>query len=122
MERPKIKTILNRIQPYVGFVYQDIRWQEGPGPKGRIEITLEPHQGMRRRCSQCQRPAPGYDRLEERRWQQAPLCGIRVDLLYAPRRVECPEHGVVVEQIPWSQGKRPLTTAMMGFWCAGDGD
>jgi transposase len=29
--------------------------------------------------------------------------------------VECPEHGVVVEHIPWSEGKRPITTAMMGF-------
>jgi transposase len=29
--------------------------------------------------------------------------------------VECPEHGVGVEHIPWSQGKRPITTAMMGF-------
>lgn len=35
--------------------------------------------------------------------------------LYAPRRVECIEHGVVVEYIPWSAGKRPLTTAMLGF-------
>jgi transposase len=25
------------------------------------------------------------------------------------------EHGIVVEHIPWSDGKRPLTTAMMGF-------
>jgi transposase len=29
--------------------------------------------------------------------------------------VECVEHGIVVEHIPWSDGKRPLTTAMMGF-------
>jgi hypothetical protein len=29
--------------------------------------------------------------------------------------VECAEHGVVVEQIPWSEGKRPVTRAMMGF-------
>jgi len=35
--------------------------------------------------------------------------------LYAPRRVECAEHGVVVEHILWSDGKRPLTIATMGF-------
>ena len=29
--------------------------------------------------------------------------------------VECAEHGVVVEHIPWSEGKRPVTCAMMGF-------
>jgi transposase len=29
--------------------------------------------------------------------------------------VECAEHGIVVEHIPWSDGKRPVTCAMMGF-------
>lgn len=80
-----------------------------------IEIKLEPHRGMRGRCSQCQQPAPGYDRLPERRWQFVPLWGIRTYFLYAPRRVECAEHGVIVEHIPWSEGKRPVTCAMMGF-------
>jgi transposase len=80
-----------------------------------IEIKLEPHRGMRGRCSQCQQPAPGYDRLPERRWQFVPLWGIATEFLYAPRRVKCAEHGVVVEHIPWSEGKRPITRAMMGF-------
>jgi len=44
-----------------------------------------------------------------------PLWGIAVWFRYAPRRVECPEHGVVVEHLPWNEGKRTLTTAMMGF-------
>lgn len=34
---------------------------------------------------------------------------------YAPRRVECVEQGIVIELISWSEGKRPLTTAMIGF-------
>jgi transposase len=67
------------------------------------------------RCSQCQKPAPGYDRLAERIWLFVPLWGIPTHFRYAPRRVECAEHGVVVEQIPWSEGKRPVTRAMMGF-------
>ena len=44
-----------------------------------------------------------------------PLWGIPTYFSYAPRRVECAEHGVVVEYIPWSEGKRPVTRAMMGF-------
>lgn len=80
-----------------------------------IEITLEPHEGIRGRCSQCQRSTPGYDRLPERRWSFVPVWGIPTYFLYAPRRVECAEHGVVVEHIPWSEGKRPVTCAMMGF-------
>jgi transposase len=70
---------------------------------------------MRGRCSQCQKPAPGYDQLAERCWLFVPLWGIPTHFRYAPRRVECAEHGVVVEQIPWSEGKRPVTRAMMGF-------
>jgi transposase len=44
-----------------------------------------------------------------------PLWGIPAYFVYAPRRVECAEHGVVVEDMPWSHGKRPVTIAMMSF-------
>ena len=83
--------------------------------ESEIEVQVEAHGGRRGRCSQCRQPSPGYDRLDERRWQFVPPWGIAVWFVYAPRRVECAEHGVVVEHIPWSAGKRPLTTAMMGF-------
>jgi transposase len=66
-------------------------------------------------CSKCRQPAPGYDRLPERWWRFIPLWGIVSWFLYAPRRVECAVHGVVVEYLPWSDGKRPITLAMMGF-------
>jgi transposase len=85
------------------------------GQAVEIEITLQPHGGIRGRCLQCRRPAPGYDRLPERRWQFVPLWGIATWFRYAPRRVQCPEHGVAVEYLPWSDGKRPLTCALMGF-------
>ena len=110
----EVKTILNRIQHFVGFVYQEVRLRQ-PRGKLRIEVAIEPHCGSRAKCSACQQPAPGYDRLPERWWLFVPLWGIKTYFRYAPRRVECPEHGVVVEHIPWSEGKRPITTAMMGF-------
>ena len=111
----EVKTILNWIQHFVGFVYQEVRLCQRRRHGDRIEITVEAHRGVRRRCSQCQQPAPGYDRLRERRWLFVPLWGIPTYFCYAPRRVQCAEHGVVVEHIPWSDGKRPVTCAMMGF-------
>src|SRR2546430_12158374 len=36
-----------------------------------IEITVRSHDRIRGRCSQCQRSAPGYDRLPERRWRRS---------------------------------------------------
>jgi transposase len=110
----EVKTLLNRIQHFAGFIYHEIRLL-CEHSKLRIEITLEPHQGRCGRCSECHEVAPGYDRLAQRRWLHVPLWGIVTYFLYAPRRGECPTHGVIVEAIPWSQGKRPLTTAMMGF-------
>jgi len=110
----EVKVILNRIQHFVGFVYQSIQMR-GSGGSLRVEIKIEPHRGIRGKCSTCFKPCPGYDQLEERRWQFVPLWGIVCHFFYPPRRVECGEHGVGVEHIPWSQGKRPVTTAMMGF-------
>ena len=110
----EVKTILNRIQPFAGFVYQDIRLR-GPSGKLRMEVTLVAHQSMGGKCSACRQPAPGYDRLPERWWLFVPLWGMITWFRYAPRRVQCAEHGVVVEPIPWSEGKRPITRAMMSF-------
>lgn len=110
----EVKTILNEIQHFVGFVYHDVRLGRHHGQL-RLEVRIEPHQGRRGKCSACCRPAPGYDTLPERSWLFVPLWGIVTRFLYRPRRVECPEHGVVVEHLPWSEGKRPITTAMMGF-------
>src|SRR5512135_3744466 len=112
----EVKTILNCIQRFPGFVYQEVRlrcWEEGK-PR-RIEIKLEPHRSTRARCSRCDKPTPGYDVLPERRWEHVPLWGIKTYFYYTPRRVNCSEHGVVVEHIPWSDGKRPVTLSMMGF-------
>ena len=110
----ELKTILNRIQRFVGFVYHSIQLR-GSGGSLRLEVKLQAHRGIRGKCSTCHKPAPGYDVLEERRWLFVPLWGIVVHFFYPPRRVNCQEHGVVVEHIPWSQGKRPVTTAMMSF-------
>jgi len=96
-------------------VYQEIELLRNEGRAEAIQIRLQAHQGIRGKCSQCGRSAPGYDRREERNWQHVPVWGIPTYFCYAPRRVQCPEHGIGVEAIPWSEGKRPFTRAMMGF-------
>ena len=69
----------------------------------------------RQKCGCFISALTGYDCLPQRRWLFVPLWGIAIYFCYAPRRVECAEHGIVVEHIPWSDGKRPVTCAMMGF-------
>jgi hypothetical protein len=100
----QVKTILNQVQRFVGFVYQEVSMLGGPEGPQSIEITVEPHAGIRRRCSRCQKPAPGYDCLPQRRWLFVPLWGIATYFCYAPRRVECAEHGVVVNTFRGAMG------------------
>jgi transposase len=110
-----VKTILNRIQKFKSFVYSAVRWIEGPGGEPAIEAELRPRTNARACCSICGGEAPGYDRLPERRFEFVPLWGIRVYFRYAPRRVDCPDCGVRVEQMPWASGKRQLTEAYAWF-------
>jgi transposase len=111
----EVKTILNRIQHFAGFVYQDIQLAGTPRGRLRLKVRIQPHRGRGGKCSRCRKPRPGYDSLPERSWLFIPLWGIQTLFFYAPRRVQCPEHGVVVEHLPWSDGKRPVTLAMMCF-------
>lgn len=107
---------MNAVQPFPGFVYQEVQLcRHRDGQPREIKITVAAHGGMGAKCSRCLKPAPCYDCLEQRSWLFIPLWGIVTWFLYATRRVECPEHGVVVEHLPWSEGKRPVTRAMMGF-------
>jgi len=112
----QVKTLLNAIQHFPGFVYQDIRLcRHRDGQPREIKITVAAHGGIGAKCSRCLKPAPCYDRLAQRSWLFIPLWGIGTWFLYAARRVDCAEHGVVVEHLPWSEGKRPVTLAMIGF-------
>ena len=44
-----------------------------------------------------------------------PLWRIAVFFVYAMRRVDCPKCGVVVEEVPWGDGKSHLTTTYRWF-------
>lgn len=110
----KLKTVLNFKERYPGFVYDDIRLiQEASNP--RLEVKVVARKGSKGTCSGCGKKRPGYDRLKQREFIHVPLWGITVLLLYCMRRLQCPTCGVVVETVPWSTGKSPLTTSYAWF-------
>jgi transposase len=109
----ELLTILNRCHHFRGFVYQHARFS---ADKKSIEIVVRPRRGSAAICSRCHQPAPGYDQLAERRFEFIPLAGFLVFLLYAMRRVNCHRcSAVVVEEVPWGDGKHTLTKAYMLF-------
>lgn len=110
----QLKTILNRVQKFKSFVYGAIRWVDGV-KEPTIEAELHPRGNGRPVCSRCGRRRPGYDTLPVRRFEFIPMWGIKVFFLYAPRRVECPSCGIVVERMPWAAGKHRLSEAYAWF-------
>jgi transposase len=109
-----LKTILNRVQKFKCFVYTAIRWT-GSHTHPELEVLVSERRNSRALCSGCEAPRAGYDRLPMRRFEFVPLWGIKVFLVYAPRRVDCPCCGIKVERMPWASGKHQLTDAYAWF-------
>jgi len=56
------------------------------------------------RCGRCGRRCPGYDRGDgRRRWRTLDLGTIPAYLEAEAPRVNCPEHGPTVVQVPWAR-------------------
>lgn len=104
-------TILNRCHHFQRFVYHRARFCSD---RKSIEVSVRPRKGSSAICSRCHQPAPGYDQLAERRFEFIPLWGFFLFLLYSMRRVDCCRcQAVVVEEVPWADGKHTLTKAYM---------
>lgn len=80
---------------------------------GDFIVSVRVPKKGRRRCSQCGRRCPRYDRgTGRRRWRGLDLGATKVFLEAEAPRVDCPEHGVVVAQVPWA---RPLVSFTRQF-------
>ena len=110
----QIKTILNRVQKFKSFVYTKVRLVEERGQSFfLVDIAARVNAWLI--CSGCGRGCRGYDTLKPRRFEFVPLWGIPVFFVYAMRRVDCPTCGVIVEAVPWAEGKHHLTTSYAWF-------
>ena len=66
--------MLNKCHKFKSFVYGNARFAENEG-KTVIEIEVKPKKNSKAICSGCQKPAPGYDSLEERKFEFIPIGG-----------------------------------------------
>ena len=111
----RLQTILNRVEKHKSFVYGNARLREDSGEL-RLIVPLRPRKGSRPICSGCGARGTVYDRAREPRlFEYVPLWGIVVFLAYRMRRVDCRRCGVLVERVPWCDGKHQLTTTYRWF-------
>ena len=105
-----VRTLLNHVCKHQSFVYRDFTLKH-TGGRDCLEVTVEPRKNSQPLCSICGLPAPVHDRLAERRCEFVPFWNIAVVFLYSMRRVRCTRcNNVVVERVPWVDGKSHHTT------------
>ena len=90
-----VKTILNKVEKFKSFVYGECTF-ENIGNKSSIIVDVAARKNARGLCPECHKPSPSYDKQPLRRYQYVPLWNIPVYFAYAPRRVNCKVHGMVM--------------------------
>jgi transposase len=110
----RLQSILRRLQPQPGFVYDRVKWSK-EGKRPCLHVHVRARKGAKGRCSRCWRKASRYDTLAPRFFTFVPLWGLAVFLVYAMRRVNCRSCGVTVEMVPWAAGKSHRTHAFVWF-------
>lgn len=103
----RIESLLNHCYRHKSFVYSGFRLEQS-GKKESLVVEIKPRKNGLAFCSECGRTAPVYDHRDERQFEFVPIWNIPVHFCYRMRRVNCPEHGVRIERIPWADGKSHL--------------
>lgn len=75
---------------------------------GRLVLHVKPA-WRNPRCGRCGKVAAGYDRRPLRYWRHLAFGRLLVWLAYAPRRVNCPDCGVMTEEVPWAAPESGFT-------------
>lgn len=70
--------------------------------EGQVKVFIH-HDGKKTcKCSVCGKPCPGYDHIEQR-WRHLDTCQYQTMLIASVPRTDCPDHGVLVTQVPWAE-------------------
>ena len=82
-------------------VIEDIDFDE---EADSVVVHVRPRRSTKRRCGRCGVPGPGYDQGDGRRnWRALDLGTLVCHLQADSPRVDCPEHGPTVAQVPWAR-------------------
>jgi len=112
----QVETILNFVTDYKSFVFSNVYFDSPENESPRLVAELVPRKNSQGICPECKRRCPTYDTSPTPRFFEfVPLWNIAFFFAYRMRRVTCPEHGVVTEEVPWCEGKHTQTVEMRQF-------
>jgi len=98
------KSLIKRLLKIDKIVIEDVRFEETENEEEILIVRARPLKRDTFRCPRCGKRCKGYDSYRKiRKWRSLDLGSTRVYIeSYAPR-VKCPEHGVLVAQVPWAR-------------------
>ncbi len=81
-------------------------------------VYLKMRKSIESCCPFCHRKCPGYDCCTERKfWRDNDLNGFKVYIVSDTKRIKCPEHGVITEDVPWAYHNSGFTKSFDEMSC-----
>jgi len=109
----RLETVLNKCCKFKSFTFKTVIFNDNGKS---IIVIIKPRKNSHPICSQCKTESQGYDKLPSRGFEFIPFWGFSVFFQYAMRRVQCPKcNKIVVEKVPWSDGKNHLTHIYINY-------
>ena len=85
-----------------------LKTKDGPSfYQEQWHVEVAPYKREQGKCPCCGNKCPGYDTKTpdgDSTWRGPNLVGAPVFIHYTPKRIKCPEHGVLTEKLPWTDG------------------
>ncbi|WP_231363736.1 ISL3 family transposase [Verrucomicrobium sp. 3C] len=76
-----------------------------------LKIWIDFREGHRFPCPECGRSSPAHDTVEKR-WRHRNFWQYKTELVARVPRVDCPEHGVRLAEVPWAKPGSGFTLMM----------
>lgn len=97
-------TLCKNILNVKNVVIEDCNIYDDTDGVKHIRIKARPFRKHENDCPFCHKPCPVYDKhsTKPRVWRGLDWGGILVEVEYRTHRINCPEHGVYVADVPWA--------------------
>lgn len=115
-----ITSLIKKLIGVKGVKIKNVR-EESINGQDAIIATVSINKSKSKRCSICHKKCPGYDTVTERRkWRGLDVAGKQFYIEGDVKRVECKDHGIHTEEVPWAEPNSRFTRTFeeMVTWTA----
>lgn len=103
-----LQTLLNDCYKFPGFKYGKIHFNK----TAKVLTVLIHHKKRSKgKCPECMKPCSRNNYQKIRYFSFISFWGYKIRFAYKPRRINCKKHNIIVEYMPWANGKSPITKA-----------